>query len=247
MIAFDETVDVLVALVDLARPGAEARGHRLAATALRLANRFEVPQRFLRDLELAARLHEVGLLVTRPTTSGDEWQHTVAARSVLARVPRLREPADLIGMISEHWDGSGHPAHRQHGEIPFRSRLLRVSIDFHTALDDAAARGEQLAPSVAVATLTGHSGTWYDPAIVAQLEAMTGDERDAEAVTKIVLPVSELAEGMVLAEDLYTSAGVKLLARGARITQGSLDIILRRDQADPIIAGAWIEFGAASA
>jgi hypothetical protein len=57
----------------------------------------------------------------------------------------------------------------------------------------------------------------------------------------MVLPVSELGAGMVLAEDLCTSSGIKLLARGTTLTRGTLDIIVQRHQADPILAGAWVE------
>ena len=46
---------------------------------------------------------------------------------------------------------------------------------------------------------------------------------------------------MVLADDLFTSSGVKLLAKGARLTAGVLDTILRRHRSDPIVHGAWIE------
>jgi hypothetical protein len=45
---------------------------------------------------------------------------------------------------------------------------------------------------------------------------------------------------MVLAADLSTSSGVKLLAKGAAISSSVLDVIQRRHLADPIIDGVWI-------
>jgi hypothetical protein len=45
---------------------------------------------------------------------------------------------------------------------------------------------------------------------------------------------------VVLAEDLCTSSGVKLLARGARLTEGMLETIRRRHLADPVLAGVWV-------
>ena len=46
---------------------------------------------------------------------------------------------------------------------------------------------------------------------------------------------------MVLAEDLCTSSGMKLLRAGTRSPAGCLDIILQRHQSDPVIAGAWVQ------
>jgi hypothetical protein len=45
---------------------------------------------------------------------------------------------------------------------------------------------------------------------------------------------------MVLAEDLCTSSGIKLLAKGSTITDATLGVILRRHSSDPILYGAWI-------
>ncbi len=49
---------------------------------------------------------------------------------------------------------------------------------------------------------------------------MVGGETDVGAMpSRMVLPVSELHVGMVLAEDLRTSSGMKLLARGTALTR----------------------------
>jgi hypothetical protein len=45
---------------------------------------------------------------------------------------------------------------------------------------------------------------------------------------------------MVLAADLSTSGGVKLLAKGATISESVLQVIQRRHAADPIIDAVWV-------
>jgi hypothetical protein len=52
--------------------------------------------------------------------------------------------------------------------------------------------------------------------------------------------IDQLEVGMVLASDLSTSSGVKLLARGTTLSRSMLDVITRRHLADPIIDGIWI-------
>jgi response regulator RpfG family c-di-GMP phosphodiesterase len=244
----DQLIDLLCKLVDLGRPGAIERGRRLAGSAVQLAERFEIPVGFLRNLALAARLHEIGMLVERPTRPGvagsgsDDWRYTVVSKVVLEQVTALHGVAELIEGMRENWDGSGFPGRLQRGQIPFRSRILHVLIDFYGRLDRAAAEGRPISGEAAVAALEEHAGTWYDPVVVAQLGAMiSGSPEVSTGPARLVLPVSELGVGMVLAEDLCTSSGVKLLARGTALTGGTLRIIQQRHQSDPILAGAWVE------
>ena len=243
-----QAVELLARLLELGRPGSTDRGRRLAASALQLASRFEVPHVFLHDLELAARLHEIGMLVEWPgrrdilASDPDVWRYTVASASILREMQALVETASLIHALRENWDGSGAPGHLQRGQIPFRSRLLRVLIDFYDQLNRAALAGQPMDASTAAERLATHATTWYDPVVVSQLQAMVGGSPElAEPATKVVLPVSELHEGMVLAEDLCTSGGIKLLARGTTVTSRALETILKRHEIDPILAGAWVE------
>jgi response regulator RpfG family c-di-GMP phosphodiesterase len=242
----EQVIELLTRLVDLARPGASERGRRLAGSAVQLAERFEIPAGFLRNLALAARLHEIGMVVERPARSDgsapDGWRYTVASKLVLEQVEPLQGVAELVESIRENWDGSGYPGRLQRGQIPFRSRILHALIDFYAELDRAAADGRPTSGEAAIEVLEAHAGTWYDPVVIAQLGAMIRGPSDLEPVpARMVLPVSELGVGMVLAEDLCTSSGIKLLVRGTALTRGTLDIIVQRHQSDPILAGAWVE------
>jgi hypothetical protein len=59
--------------------------------------------------------------------------------------------------------------------------------------------------------------------------------------TRTVLAVDQLRVGMVLAADLSTSSGVKLLARDTTVSQSMLDVIKRRHLSDPIFDGVWVK------
>jgi HD domain len=242
----DQVVIMLETLLDFARPGATERGRRLAGAAVQLAERFDVPSIFIPDLALAARLHEIGTLAEEPIadvseSDGEPWKSIVAAKTALEQVDEFRGAALVIEAIRENWDGSGHPGHLQRGQIPFRSRILRVLIDFYAELDRASRSGHPMSAADAASRMAVHTGTWYDPVVRSQLEASVGGGSDVgEVPARLVLPVSELAAGMVLAEDLCTSSGIKLLSRGSMLTQGNLDIIVRRHQSDPVLNGAWV-------
>ncbi|HVO34215.1 MAG TPA: response regulator [Gemmatimonadales bacterium] len=249
--SFENLVTVLVHILDLRVPGAAHRGTRLAQMARRMAERLGVPDEYLPDLGMAARLHEIGR-VGEPHDGADtdevginclvggcKWTYLLDAAAMIRQVGRLEPAAELVLQIGEHWDGTGLPAHRRKGQIPLRSRILRVLIDFFALLD--AGNGRDVKEQ-ATAEIARHAGTRYDPAVVAQLEAMLVDTPAAALPRKRrEVLVTDLEPGMVLAEDIVTSSGVKLLAHGATITDAMRLIILRRHQLDPILGGIWIQ------
>jgi hypothetical protein len=54
------------------------------------------------------------------------------------------------------------------------------------------------------------------------------------------LGVDELKEGMILAEDVYSSNGIKLLPKGARLQEWMIRILTERNYVDPIIGGVRV-------
>ena len=133
---FDQLLDLMTSMLDMRVPGAVDRGKQIAELAKKLADRFGVPATLLNDLEIAARLHELGRVVaTRveprivSSRGVEDWQYISSTRAIIGQIDGLGGAADLIGSIYENWDGSGHPDHLQLGQIPLRSRILRVLID----------------------------------------------------------------------------------------------------------------------
>jgi hypothetical protein len=55
------------------------------------------------------------------------------------------------------------------------------------------------------------------------------------------VPIDHLEEGMVMAMDVMTSGGVKLLARGVHLTRSHIEKIQGHHRADPIMARFYIE------
>ncbi len=243
--SFDGLLHLLIHLVDLGLPGAADRGKRLTALSRQVGERFEVPTELLADLELAAQLHEVGKVVDAAhhalgAPAQPDWHYAVVTGSLLEQVVRLRGAAELIGGMFENWDGTGMPNHFVSGQIPLRARILRIATDFYRLVDGDGRRGG-LAPDAAIEVLKEHSGTWYDPLAVVHLESIVLDRPRSEwRTSRMQVGVDQLKEGMVLAADLSTSSGVKLLARGATVSASMLDVIQRRHLADPIIDGVWI-------
>jgi hypothetical protein len=156
---------------------------------------------------------------------------------MLIQVDGLRGAAEVAGGMHENWDGTGLPDHRLQGQTPLRSRILRVVADFLEALESG---GDREVEEV-LRDITEHSGTRYDPMVVVHLQALVHKGAEGEGRNQFaIVPVHMLAVGMVLAEDLCTASGLKLLSRDATISPAALEAILRRHELEPILHGAVV-------
>lgn len=244
-LAQERTREAMVGLVlqglEVAFPGAARRSEELAHYVGLLATQFDLPVELFRDLELAARLHEVGRLAmpgqtTLPQDAGGISRLAASSAALLRPIPGCEVVAELIEGMGALWDGSGHPE-LQHGQIPLRSRMLRTLHDFLASTrrsslppDDAFAKAKEI-----IATRVG---SWYDPAVVVALDVVV-QQRDKRRRTEMV-PVEHLREGMLLAGDLYAASGVKVLAAGSVLSGIALQTIRQRHESDPMVHGVPI-------
>lgn len=238
--SMDRLTDLLVLITDAAVPGSAHRGAVLSHLMTRMAAQFDLSPPLMEDLLRAARLHELGRF-----TLGEEGVHgpgrspaghcTMASALLLADVPYLQEAADLIEGIGANWDGTGIPPGRQRGQIPLRSRLLRIGVDLLAASERNAMQGDPSMTSAAV-TLQAHAGRWYDPAALAALDGVLADERPLSWQEDVALiTYDRLRPGMRLAADLHTVSGIKLLSAGTVLTAATLQLVRRRHEIDPLI------------
>lgn len=234
-------VRLLTALLDTCYPGSAERGKKVAALARQMSSRFEMPRRFAWELDAIARIYDLGRVVSRIAEGvevpGQRWHHAVNLRAVLRRAGGLEEAADVAGSIYENWDGTGLPSHLAQGQIPLRSRILRVVIDFVEKVESTGQNCEEI-----LSAMAEHSGTHYDPmAIVHLLQISLADVSSLPNQSNVQrLPIRSLEVGMVLAQDLHTDAGLKLLARGTVLTRATLEAVLRRHRFDPIVGGVLV-------
>jgi len=242
--SIERAARLLTELIETRRPGASDRADRITSLAARLAGRFGIPDSLLPDLTRAARLQELGYLSLSDEESAESsrgsapeaWRYISVTASVLQHFDGFRGAAEVVRGISEHWDGSGTPDHVLAGQIPLRSRILRLLIDYQRV----ARPDGSLSPIEALDALSEHSGTRYDPMTLVHFKAVLEVEAGAVSGSRAKVPIPALAEGMVLAEDLCTDAGIKLLSSGTVLSAHALESILRRHRAEPIHGGARV-------
>ena len=158
-------IDALLATAARAESGADRRAAAVASTARWLADDLGLCGPDLIELELAARLHDVGRLRTPSRVLSGNGELTASERELLrlqplwgaemvARIPGLEAIALVVRHCHERWDGSGYPDGLIGERIPLASRIV--------ALAGAVASGAAIG--------LGPSAGAFDPFLVARVE-----------------------------------------------------------------------------
>ena len=246
--SYGGVLQLLVQLLGLRIPNATSRAERSEAMATWIGERLDMNETTLHILATAAKLHEIGkisfperLLKKQPS----EWteDERKEARSfatfgylMLSSFPKLKDVGLMIRHQLENYDGTGYPDKLLHQQIPLGSRVLRV-INFIDLYPVTRVRNREMQ----LESLRKAKGTNLDPRIVQLAEEYLQVVEDRTWLEgKRQVGVFELQAGMVLAHDLATGGGMKLLSRDATVTLGQIERILSHHQVDPIVNSVYV-------
>lgn len=152
---------------------------RTAEMALRVGERFRLNARELRDLGLAALLHDVGKLnipdeiLTKPASlTAEEYEivklHTVDGERMLLAEATLASVAPLVRSHHERMDGRGYPDGLVGKAIPLPSRIIAVCDALDAMTHDRQYR-VGMPVKMAFAVLHEHADTQWDSAVIEQV------------------------------------------------------------------------------
>jgi len=79
-----------------------------------------------------------------------------------------------------------------------------------------------------------------DPSIADHLIDFLEERDQSLLIKKSRLTIDELKTGMILAEDVYSTSGIKLLPMGVTLQEKMIKILAERNSADPIIGGIYV-------
>lgn len=216
------SVQVLTDVLSLVNPTAFGRASRVRRLVRQLADIMGVVDVW--QMEIAAMLSQIGCITVPEETlmkvydgsslTPDELRmlqtHPQIGRDLIERIPRLGEVAEIIAYQEKLFNGAGSPPNGKRGYgIPLGSRLLKLALDFDKLSE---AKVEDVD---AVREIKRREG-WYDEAVVEALCQVVKNREvqyDAEYVN-----VSDLRVHMILADDIMSTSGVLLIAKGQDIT-----------------------------
>jgi HD-GYP domain-containing protein (c-di-GMP phosphodiesterase class II) len=155
------------------------RGHTGAVerTVARLAAALNISATDTAALQLAARLHDIGMVtiadsvLNKTSALSPEEQtiirtHPAIAADWLEQVPALKHIAPIVRHHHERYDGCGYPDGLKGEAIPLLARVLAVADTYSAAIADWPGRKAKSALAVN-AELRAGSGNQFDPLVVA--------------------------------------------------------------------------------
>ncbi|HXG00238.1 MAG TPA: HD domain-containing phosphohydrolase, partial [Bacteroidota bacterium] len=160
----------------------------------------------------------------------------VMGQLTLNGIPRLRPVGKFIRHQMENFDGTGYPDHLMKDQIPLESRILRA-----INVVEVESTRQELTVEQLTATLARLRGTVLDPHVVQLIiEYLEVIENPSWREGKRQVSVYDLKVGMVIAHDLTTGSGTKLLSEKSKISVSILERILAHHQYDPILNNIYV-------
>ena len=154
----------------------EGHAAEVAELALAVGRTLAFSKQALVELELAARLHDVGkraiphgILNKSGPLSAGEWsmmrRHPEWGSEMLAEVPGLEAVADAVRSHHERWNGTGYPRGLAGLAIPLSSRIVAVCDAFSAMTTERPYRPARTTGE-AVEELRRCAGTQFDADVV---------------------------------------------------------------------------------
>ena len=216
--------------------GSQAR--RVFELCRAMAEGLNLPPDQRQTLEIAAWLHDIGLMGV-PRQLIKRWeqspgslsqaemvvlqQHPILGQELASFAEHLCEVGPVIRGHHERFDGQGYPDQLREEQIPWLARLLAVAVAYAESHQDAESTIERIKFG---------KGTYFDPeavkAFLRCLPRATVPRKQRE------IPLAELRPGMVLANGVYTSNGMLLIPDGQRLTSTFIDKLNNHHRVTPI-------------
>lgn len=189
--AYAETLAAFVSALDMRDTETHGHSHRVAELSLEIARLMgiEPGSREWLDLKLGALLHDVGkigvpdaILQKQGPLTEEEWaairQHPTQGYNMLRGVRFLERAAEMVLSHHERYDGRGYPRGLQAEEISLAARIFAVA-DTFDAITSERPYKPAYSGAEACREISAHSGTQFDPRVVAVLLHLKGRRTQA--------------------------------------------------------------------
>jgi putative nucleotidyltransferase with HDIG domain len=178
-------IDALGRLLDLRDRYTGAHSGEVGPLCAAVGRRLGLAAGALRELDAAARLHDLGkigvpdVILNKPgPLSAAEWEtmrrHPAWGAEALRLVPGTEAVADVVRAHHERWDGTGYPDGLAAEAIPPAARIIAVVDAWHAMTSDRSYR-RALDAEHARQELTDGAGSQFDERVVGALLEVLGD------------------------------------------------------------------------
>ncbi len=173
---FNDMVKIVMKALNEKDPYTQGHSIRVTEYALKIGEALGLSKDKMKELELAAVLHDIGKLgipdkiLKKPgRLTKEEFavmrQHSEKGEHMLAGIADLESYKKYVRAHHERYDGFGYPDGLKGEEIPLVSRIIFVADTFDAMTSDRPYR-KGLSIEVTIDELLKCSGTQFDPTVV---------------------------------------------------------------------------------
>jgi response regulator RpfG family c-di-GMP phosphodiesterase len=246
LVNFKELTGILVKILDSYLPGLGDRAGTAKSIAGHITEQLNPGEEEKKKILFGALLHEIGK-VGLPQSIGEKGWHNlqIEEREVFAHHPAIgsmivstitgfKDSANAIYHQLENYDGSGFPGALMGDEISMGAKIIRAIV-FQEELYRAGFSTDGV-----IGHIKSSLNKALDPIIADHLISFLEERDKGMLANRSRLHLEELKTGMTLAEDVYSSNGIKLLPKGVMIQEKMIKILSERNAVDPIIGGIYV-------
>jgi response regulator RpfG family c-di-GMP phosphodiesterase len=245
----EESISLLLRILEARIPGAGDRARMARGIAEYMGQRLSLDEEEKKNIVFGALLHEVGKvglpdgIIERDARSllpGDRRifdQYPVIGAMLVSAISGFKASAHDIQHQLENYDGTGTPERLRGDEIPLGAKILRAIVFLEDFLKTSIPAGEIVRQVKLSISRT------LDPKVAVHLEAFLAEKDNSFSSDRQKLRLEELKPGMVVADDVYTLSGFKLLSRGFRLEEKILQLLVDHSCTDPILGGVYVYCG----
>ena len=179
----EEMIRALAQAIEAKDPYTSGHVTRVCTYSIKLAQSMGLPTNFIKDLNTAAMLHDVGkistpdhILMKQGPLSDEEFdvmkQHVVHSVRIIRDIRSVSpEIQKMVMGHHERWDGKGYPQGLKGNDIPLGAQIMAVADSYDAMTSDRPYR-KGLAPDEAMRRLEKGAGTQFNLEIVAYFMAL---------------------------------------------------------------------------
>jgi hypothetical protein len=171
-----ETVAALAAAVEARDRYTRGHSRRVTEFSVAIARNMGKPEWFVKDLESAALLHDIGKIGFSDSILCDPGlippnglplirNHPITGENILKPVGSLARLCTIVRHHHEKFDGSGYPDRLKGEEIPLAARMITVADSFDAMISERPYKPSRKREE-AMVELIRCSGTQFDPTCV---------------------------------------------------------------------------------
>ncbi len=224
-------IEVLTEILSVANPTAFSRTSRLKRHVSKVMAAFKLTDFW--QIRMAAMLSQIGCVIVPPETiekifRGEKVlveeketynRHPQIGYELIRKIPRLTEVAEIIARQQELQKETGFQGDDQAQRmIHIGSRILKLVLEYEKLTYSGKT------PSAAMAELkTGEKE--YGPKLVEMFSRIVESEPEPAHMAVRKLYPKDLTVGMVIAADVFTSNGIRLIEAGTKINPFLFEIL----------------------